>query len=115
MPHINVKKTDTIEDIAKKIGAGYSSLISDQIRDIVPPKPSAESALAAVYAAIEKHSQYPNGDTDLQGLAALATALTPRQPFATSGMVHVSSAAGLIKGAADLAKTNPVMPQYTEM
>ena len=76
---------------------------------------TAESALAAVYAAIEKHSQYPNGDTDLQGLAALVTALKPRQLFATSGMVHISGALGLIKGAADLTKTKPVMPQYTEM
>lgn len=105
MPHINVKKTDTIEDIAKKIGAEYSSQICDQIRDIAPPTPTAESALAAVYAAIEKHSQYPNGDTDLQGLAALVTALKPNLPQFDS--VFVSGAADGIKAAK--------LPQYTEM
>jgi hypothetical protein len=109
MPTINVEKTDTIKDIAEKIGIEYSS----QMKNTVPPKSTAETALAAVYAAIEQQAGYQ--DANLEGLAALVTALTPRQPIASSGTVHVSSAAGLIKGAADLAKIKPVVPQYTEM
>lgn len=77
MPTIHVEKSDTAEDIARKI------------RATDPPKASAESALAAVYAAIEQQAGHP--DANLAGLAALVNALKPRTPLPTGGQVYVNN------------------------
>lgn len=76
MPTIHVEKSDTAEDIARKIHATN------------PPKASAESALAAVYTAIEQQAGHP--DANLVGLAALVNALKPRT-LPTGGQVYVNN------------------------
>ncbi|MDV6276382.1 hypothetical protein R3Q06_23055 [Rhodococcus erythropolis] len=52
---------------------------------------SAESALAAVYAAIEREAKGYDNAGVLSGLAELVNALKPRTPFPTSGQMYVNN------------------------